>query len=153
MRGKVPLVIKVNKIDAAVHQLDWAIRLLIDHKEYIPAITLAGAADEILGQVVGPQESAFGKLTQKFIEVHKIKKDIITQKHLNMARNWLKHYDHSHPMEIEIELDSEAAQYIIRGVSNLFAYDRSVPSEFLRFMAWLNKERPDFFSHSEYLRV
>ena len=144
----MPLVIKVNKIDAAVHQLDWAIRLLVDYKEYIPAITLAGAADEILGQIVGPKESVFGKLTQKLLKSYKIKKDIITQKHLNLARNWLKHYDHSHPMEIEIELDSEAAQYIIRIVSNLFAYDRSVPSEFPRFMEWLNKERPDLFSYS-----
>ena len=40
----------VSKIEAAVDQLDWAIRLFIDHKAYMPAITLAGAAEEILGK-------------------------------------------------------------------------------------------------------
>ena len=40
----------VTKIDAAVDQLDWAIRLFLDHKAYVPAITLAGAAEEIVIQ-------------------------------------------------------------------------------------------------------
>jgi hypothetical protein len=29
---------EISKIDAAVDQLDWAIRLLLDHKAYVPAI-------------------------------------------------------------------------------------------------------------------
>jgi hypothetical protein len=36
---------ELSKIDAAVEQLDWAIRLLIDHKAYVPAIALAAAAE------------------------------------------------------------------------------------------------------------
>jgi hypothetical protein len=39
-----------TKIDVAVDQLDWAIRLFLDHRAYVPAITLAGAAEEILGK-------------------------------------------------------------------------------------------------------
>ena len=35
----------VNKIDAAIDQLDWAIKLFIEHKAYVPSITLAGAAE------------------------------------------------------------------------------------------------------------
>jgi len=31
----------LSKLDAAVDQLDWAIRLLLDNKAYVPAITLA----------------------------------------------------------------------------------------------------------------
>jgi len=41
---------ELTKIDAAVEQLDWAIRLFLDQKAYVPAITLAGAAEEILGK-------------------------------------------------------------------------------------------------------
>jgi hypothetical protein len=37
----------VSKIDAAVHQLDWAIKLFFDSEAYVAAITLAGAAEEI----------------------------------------------------------------------------------------------------------
>jgi len=32
----------LSKIDAAVDQLDWSIRLFLDHQAYVPAITLAG---------------------------------------------------------------------------------------------------------------
>lgn len=56
-------IYRVGKIDAAVDQLDWAIRLLIDHKAYVPAITLAGAAEEIIGEAVA-SESAFRKLKE-----------------------------------------------------------------------------------------
>jgi len=43
---------KISKIDAAVSQLDWAIRLFLDHQAYLPAITLAGAAEEIIGKAL-----------------------------------------------------------------------------------------------------
>jgi len=43
---------KLSKIDAAVEQVDWAIRFFLDNQAYIPAITLAGAAEEILGRAV-----------------------------------------------------------------------------------------------------
>ena len=45
--------INIEKNDAATNQLDWAIRLFLDHDEFIPAITLAGAAEEILGGLLG----------------------------------------------------------------------------------------------------
>ena len=35
----------LSKIDAAADQLDWSIRLFLDHQAYVPAITLAGAAN------------------------------------------------------------------------------------------------------------
>jgi hypothetical protein len=57
--------VELTKIDAAVDQLDWAIRLFLDHKAYVPAITLAGAAEEILGQAVGDQAS-FALLKREF---------------------------------------------------------------------------------------
>jgi hypothetical protein len=56
---------ELSKIDAAVEQLDWAIRLFLDHQAYLPAITLAGAAEEILGQAVGDR-AAFAQLMTTF---------------------------------------------------------------------------------------
>lgn len=52
---------QVGKIDAAADQLDWSIKLFLDHKAYVPAITLAGAAEEIIGQTLG-SEAAFSIL-------------------------------------------------------------------------------------------
>ena len=55
----------LNRIDAAVDQLDWAIRLFIDHSAFAAAITLAGAAEEILGRAAASR-SAFEQLKTKF---------------------------------------------------------------------------------------
>jgi hypothetical protein len=44
---------ELSKIDAAVEQLDWAIKLFLDRQAYLPAITLAGDAEEILGRAIG----------------------------------------------------------------------------------------------------
>ena len=41
-----------TKLQLASHQLDRAIKVLLDEKDVISAITLAGAAEEILGNIV-----------------------------------------------------------------------------------------------------
>jgi hypothetical protein len=51
----------ISKIDAAVEQMDWAIKLFLDHQAYVPAITLAGATEEIVGEVLGGK-SVFSQL-------------------------------------------------------------------------------------------
>lgn len=47
----------ISKIDAAVDPLDWSIRLFLDHQAYVPAITLAGAAEEIIGETLSEQSA------------------------------------------------------------------------------------------------
>ena len=41
-----------TKLELATHQLDRSIRLLLDEDDCISAITLAGAAEEILGNIL-----------------------------------------------------------------------------------------------------
>ena len=81
----------VSKIDAAVHQLDWAIRLFLDSEAYIPAITLAGAAEEILGQTL-QDRAVFAQLKAKFSVDTGLAEGVISQAYLNKAKNWLKHW-------------------------------------------------------------
>lgn len=83
---------ELSKIDAAVDQLDWAIRLLLDHKAYVPAITLAGAAEEILGTAAGEQAS-FALLKKSLAADFRIPEKVISPSYLNKAKNWLKHWD------------------------------------------------------------
>jgi hypothetical protein len=52
------------KIDAAPDQLDWAMRLFLDHAAFVPAISLAGAAEDIIGETLGDQ-STFALLKVK----------------------------------------------------------------------------------------
>jgi hypothetical protein len=109
---------ELAKIDAAVDQLDWAIRLFLDHKAYVPAITLAGAAEEILGGAVGTR-AAFGVLRKKFATDFGFEEKVVSQDHLNKAKNWLKHWDGQRGDEqIRLELDEEALQYIVRALAS-----------------------------------
>ena len=47
---------EVSKVGAAVDHLDCAIRLFLNH-EYVPAITLAGAAEGLLGTSLAEQSA------------------------------------------------------------------------------------------------
>lgn len=134
---------EVGKVEAAVEQLDWAIKLFLDHKAYVPAITLAGAAEEIIGRAVGA-ESAHQKLSKEFSDQYKIPEREVSQNYLNKAKNWLKHWTKMKDEKcIEIELEAEATQYIVRAIVNLVAHERSFTSETLRFIDWLDKNRKD----------
>lgn len=136
----------VSKIEAAVDQLDWAIRLFLDHRAYIPAITLAGAAEEIVGQTLGDQ-SAFALLKQRIAAQTGLPESTVSQLHLNRARNWVKHWLGMRDDEtIHLELETEAIQYIVRALSNLIAHDRSLPSEGPRFFTWLEANRKDLYA-------
>ena len=134
---------ELSKIDAAVDQLDWAIRLFLDHKAYVPAITLAGAADEVLGQAVGSR-AVFDVLKKKFAADFSLPEKVVSQAHLNRAKNWLKHWDgRTDDEKIRLELEEEALQYIVRALTNLAAHDASQPSEGPRFWAWMSANRLD----------
>jgi hypothetical protein len=45
--------------------------------------------------------------------------------------------------KIRLELDEEAIQYIVRGLTNLATHDGTWPSEGPRFARWLSENRPD----------
>lgn len=127
----------ITKIDAAVDQMDWAIKLFLDHQAYVPAITLAGAAEEIVGEILG-EESVFSQLKTRFCEQHSLSEKVVSQAYLNKAKNWLKHWKGMKDEDrIDVELEGEAIQYIVRALTNLVLHDRSLPSEGPRFFTWL----------------
>jgi len=46
----------------------------------------------------------------------------------------------------EIELETEAIQYITRAITNLTLHDRSLSSETPRFLEWLKTNKPELLS-------
>lgn len=136
----------VSKIGAAVEQLDWAIRIFLDYKAYIPSITLAGAAEEVIGQGVKDRATSI-ILKDKYAAELGIPKKVVSDDYLNKAKNWLKHWDGRASNDvISLELDEEALQYIVRALANLVTYDQSQPSEGPRFWKWMSENRPDLLS-------
>jgi len=136
---------RVSKIGAAVDQLDWAIRLFLDHKAYVPAITLAGAAEEMIGELLSDQ-STFALLKKDLAEEYLLPEKIISQDYLNKAKNWLKHWQGLRDDDtICLKLETEAMQYIVRGLANLITHDRSLPSQGPRFLHWLSSNRKDLY--------
>lgn len=140
------MIYELGKIDGAVDQLDWAIKLFLDHKAYVPAITLAGAAEEIIGQTLGP-EAAFNILKERLSLETGLAPAVVSQMHLNKAKNWLKHWQNMKDAEtVEIELETEAIQYIVRAAINLAGYDNSCTSETPRFFEWIQKNKKEILN-------
>jgi len=131
----------LSKIDAAVDQMDWAIKLFLDHQAYVPAITLAGAAEEIIG-VTLQDKAVFAQLKTKFATEFKLPEKVISQAYLNKMKNWLKHWQGLRDEEtISVDLEGEAVQYLVRALTNLVLHDRSLPSEGPRFFVWLSENQ------------
>ena len=135
----------LSKIDAATDQLGWAIRLFLDKKAYVPAITLAGAAEEIIGETLR-EKSVFLQVKSTLCTELNMPSEIVSQLHMNKAKNWLKHWKNLKDDEtINLDLEGEAIQYIVRAITNFVLHDNSLPSEGLRFFEWLSINHPELY--------
>lgn len=138
--------INIEKNDAATNQLDWAIRLFLDHDEFIPAITLAGAAEEILGGLLGDRSPH--KLVKKNLSLQSgLSEKIVSDEHLNRVKNWLKHSRSVvDEKPIMIDLKGEVTQSIVRSILNFYEFNSFFTAECIRFLAELpQSEDKDIF--------
>jgi hypothetical protein len=138
--------INIEKNDAATSQLDWAIRLFLDHDEFIPAITLAGAAEGILGGLLGDRSPH--KLVKKNLALQSgLSETIVSDEHLNRVKNWLKHSRSVvDEKPIMIDLKGEATQNIVRAILNFYEFNSFYTIECKRFLVELpQSEDKDIF--------
>jgi hypothetical protein len=126
-----------SKLEIAVHQLDRAIKLLLDEKDPISAITLAGAAEEILGKLVN--EAGGTNSLEDFIDEciriggyaandRSIRKEFADMQ--NYHRNQLKHLSDGSDITISLEC---ANGIIERAAENLWLLNRSQTLEVKRY--------------------
>src|SRR3990172_639968 len=111
----------LTKLDAAKIQLEAAIELHLDKASYIPAITLAGAAEEILGKVLpSGQQTAKQELSQALLTEYQltISKKELSDRYLNKTRNELKHFGDSNVTQIDIEPEIESLGMLARALAN-----------------------------------
>ena len=120
----------------ATIQLEQAIAVHLEQRDYVSAITLAGAADEILGKkaIDAGKSTALGERVNLTLDLAKIfeRNDIDDKeaiKHWNNARNSVKHLDVPIIVGLIMDYKDEAEDMITRAIDNYVAvYSDATPS-------------------------
>jgi hypothetical protein len=129
-----------TKRELAVHQLDCAIRLVLDDDDVICAVTLAGAAEEILGKLVeqlGKKHSLRGFIDECMARQSLRPDEAWKRKDFadiaNHFRNELKHY--AEGSDIAVTPDA-AYDLIDRAAENLRLLEGQETEQVRRYMNW-----------------
>lgn len=125
-----------DRLALAKGQLDTALELFLDEKNYSSAITLAGAAEEIFGRslALSGSKSALDSSYESMAEFHTMlhgtelnRKSYIAKE--NFARDALKHLQNDKGPTITIDLEEAACWMLVRAIQN----GRKLNFEFERF--------------------
>ena len=125
-----------NRLLLAKGQLNTALDLFLDNKNYSSAITLAGAAEEIFGNalILGGGKSALDSSYESMTEFHTMlygtdlnKKMYISKE--NLARDALKHLQNDKGPTITVDIEEAACWMLVRAIQN----GKKLGFEFERF--------------------
>ncbi len=114
-----------DRLVLAKEQLDTALNIFLDHRNYSSAITLAGAAEEIFGRELTNRgsKSALDSSYESMAEFHRMlhgtelnKKSYISKE--NLARDALKHLQKDKGPTITIDLEEAACWMLVRAIQN-----------------------------------
>ena len=127
MPSRRPSFRKYAKLTVATQQLDTALRLYLARKEYFSAITLAGAAEEILGVYLKlhKQPNAFDEDLRSTLRVYRWlhgedgSRDSI-QKTINRVKNSSKHMGGKGDQALSCDAGEEERDILDRAVSNYY---------------------------------
>ena len=134
---------QLSKLDIATIQLDRAIVLFLDATDFVSAITLAGAAEEILGKLaenIG-KKNALNELIdaskameeQMYGESEGKRSEYVSL--ANYYRDRLKHINDGE--DLHFSVDHEAASLISRALDNYYLLDEE-PTKVMREFEKLN---------------
>lgn len=136
----------LSQIEIAVHQLEKSISLFINEKDFICTITLAGAADGILGGLLKKQGKKTTHDQHKEIlrkHNHGLTDKELNDLHLNMVRNEFKHVTRDENETKDYALETESILYITRGISNYILLKQELTIKMADFINWARINRPD----------
>jgi hypothetical protein len=129
---------ELSKLQIAEHQLDRAIQLLLDENDYVCAVTLAGASEEILGKLLElrghkPALASFAEAcVQMGRHIYKeswSKKEFVTME--NYFRDGLKHITDGQPLAVP---KAAAVEIIDRAIDNYWNLTGRESKNIRRFM-------------------
>ena len=131
-----------SKKDAARIQLEKAIELFLNYHDLLNSLTLAGAAEEILG-VLTKRETGSQPMSESLLE--KLKEwnpDIPSEqlkKEINCVRNALKHANDKAETHVFVSEETVAVM-IMRACLNFLTLERKYTDSMRRFSDWYEKE-------------
>ena len=124
----------------ALRQLETALRLYFEGEDYYSVITLAGAAEEILGKLLicRGDENSLSALKRAAAAVHEVflsqtPKDSEISERANAARNAMKHWSPDKPKVIEFDVREEAKDMLNRATDNYYDLTGSFSPLMTRF--------------------
>jgi hypothetical protein len=133
----------LTNLEIAERQLDRSIQLFLDEKDFISSLTLAGAAEEILGKLLNKRGESHslayliaGCLKLNNItsdsspsEIKKTEKGIVNL--ANYFKNRAKHYNDAE--SITFSVDFYAADIIDRAMDNYWKFTQKETEQMQRF--------------------
>ena len=124
----------------ALRQLHTALRIYFDGEDFYSVVTLAGAADEIFGQLLKQQglESSLESLKKAVVAIHgHLTGEAIEPKGVadraNSARNALKHWSPGQPLLVEFDVKQEAEDMLNRAIDNYWSLTTDLSPAMERF--------------------
>lgn len=133
---------QMTKLEAAIHQLEVAIRLFIEG-DYLSSLTLAGAADDILGSLMrhAGKKSALDQIsdfhresTEPGLTDSEHKKVIAAV--ANRARNQSKHAGDPNETHIEVE-QIHPLQMLLRAIPMVPNLGAGLTPAMVEFFEWV----------------
>lgn len=135
--------LKLNKTDIAKRQIETAIDLFLTDRDFVSALGLAGAAEEILGVLL--KRAGKNNMLQNLYDWYRTTSgDAVDYKEFaknaNFTRNTLKHA--SSPDEDNVEVYRwETVQMLMRAMSNWKELGLDPTAKMLEFNRWLQNNR------------
>jgi hypothetical protein len=124
----------------AQSQLETALRLFQEGQDFFSVITLAGAADEILGKLVTRQgrDNSLASLKKAAVAMHEHLfgepgDERTISDRANSARNALKHLDAGDSPTVALDPREEAIDMLNRAIDNYWILESSMTSAMEQF--------------------
>ena len=130
-----------NRISIAIEQLEVALNVWFSRQDYFAVITLAGAAEEILGKALEAhgQQNALLSLQDAFVALYRNREGESPDpkwlfRRANHARNQSKHFDLGASEFITIDVQEEARNLLDRSITNYWRLRTDETAPMRRFL-------------------
>jgi len=130
-----------TRVGLALEQLDVALDLFLEKCSYVSALTLAGAAEEILGKALKRQNRGHA-LDEWYDQVNDVwgvpRKEYIDK--TNAARNAAKHLSSQEEMTVDFDVEWEAVWLLVRACENAKRLGYEETERMYQFNEWFSGE-------------